>query len=71
MSERLGLQGEPERKQCILLSAVAAALWARGGKDPPRMDEVWAHTRVARAEQLDQAVRAEESLGPPEAKLQI
>ena len=37
LAERLGLQGEPERKQCILLSAVAAALWARG--EGPALNE--------------------------------
>ncbi|CAK0880153.1 unnamed protein product [Prorocentrum cordatum] len=71
LAERLGIQEDCERKQCVLLSAVGAALWAREGRGPPSLTEVWARALAARAEQLDQAVRAEESLGPPEAKLVV
>ena len=36
LQERLGLKDDCERKQCILLSAVAAALWAKAHGGPPR-----------------------------------
>ena len=40
----LGTDQPIERKQCVLLSAVAAALWAKGGQ-PPEKEVVWAEER--------------------------
>jgi len=71
LQERLGLKDDCERKQCILLSAVAAALWAKAQGTPPTMADIWTHTLTARAEQLDQAIRAEESLGVSEPRLPV
>ena len=58
----LGTDQPTERKQCVLLSAVAAALWAKGGQ-PPEREVVWAEALQARWEMLQQALHAQEALG--------
>ena len=78
LATRLGLQpGDHENRQCVILNAVAAAMWAKQG-EPPSAQAVQQAALEARWEMWQQAAEAQASLGavpsliaPPEADLRI
>ena len=64
LAEWRGIEEPIERKQCILLSAAAATLWAREGKEPA-LTQAQGLALQGRWEMHQQALAAQEVLQDP------